>query len=311
MVRKYVPEKKNRAFSITYWLGVLVIIVLWVWAFKLYFDRYEYLHPDITWATPGIDTQLVRVRGFLLWKENVIRAPVSGVCVFPLGKGPVRVPRGAVVARVGGREVKAYQQGYFVAGKDGRENGWRYSTLWHAKRSEFTKESKLRYFGDGAQVARGQMIGKIAEQPQELRFVGYLPSRGDIAKQLKSEKLRVRMDAEDTISDAEVRVTRKDGKLTKFALAMPWFPPEMLMSRSYELIVDAGQTRGAMIPQSALLEKGGKKGVYMIRGARVVFAPVSGKTLNGGMFLVTKGISVGDAVVEDAASAREGRIQLW
>ena len=92
---------------------------------------------------------------------------------------------------------------------------------------------------------------------------------------------------------------------------MPWFPPEMLMSRSYELIVDAGQTRGAMIPQSALLEKGGKKGVYMIRGARVVFAPVSGKTLNGGMFLVTKGISVGDAVVEDAASAREGRIQLW
>ena len=279
MVRKYVPEKKNRAFSITYWLGVLVIIVLWVWAFKLYFDRYEYLHPDITWATPGIDTQLVRVRGFLLWKENVIRAPASGVCVYPLGKGPVRVPRGAVVARVGGREVKAYQQGYFVAGKDGRENGWRYSTLWHAKRSEFTKESKLRYFGDGAQVARGQMIGK--------------------------------MDAEDTISDAEVRVTRKDGKLTKFALAMPWFPPEMLMSRSYELIVDAGQTRGAMIPQSALLEKGGKKGVYMIRGARVVFAPVSGKTLNGGMFLVTKGISVGDAVVEDAASAREGRIQLW
>ena len=103
MVRKYVPEKKNRAFSITYWLGVLVIIVLWVWAFKLYFDRYEYLHPGITWATPGIDTQLVRVRGFLLWKENVIRAPVSGVCVYPLGKGPVRVPRGAVVAREAAR----------------------------------------------------------------------------------------------------------------------------------------------------------------------------------------------------------------
>ena len=85
MVRKYVPEKKNRAFSITYWLGVLVIIVLWVWAFKLYFDRYEYLHPDITWATPGIDTQLVRVRGFLLWKENVIRAPARGRCACRAG----------------------------------------------------------------------------------------------------------------------------------------------------------------------------------------------------------------------------------
>lgn len=311
MVRKYVPEKKSRAFSVTYWLGVLVIAALWVWAFKLYFDRYEYLHPDITWAAPGIDTQLVRVRGFLLWKENIVRAPAPGICVYPLGKGPVRVPRGAVVARVGGRDVKAYQQGYFVAGKDGREQGWRYSTLWHAKRSEFETESKLRYFGDGAQVSQGQMIGKIAEQPQELRFIGHLPLTGDIAEQLKKEKLRVRMDADDTISDAAVRVTRADGKLTKFALAMPWFPPEMLMSRSYELIVDAGQTRGALIPQSTLIEKNGKRGVYMIHGARVIFVPVSGKTLDSGMFLVTKGISVGDAVVVDAASAREGRIQLW
>ena len=66
-----------------------------------------------------------------------------------------------------------------------------------------------------------------------------------------------------------------------------------------------------MIPQSALLEKGGKKGVYMIRGRARRLRARLGKTLNGGMFLVTKGISVGDAVVEDAASAREGRIQLW
>lgn len=311
MVRKYVPEKKNRAFSITYWIGVLVIVVLWIWAFKLYFDRYEYLHPEITWATPGIEAQLVKVRGFLLWKENMIRAPASGLCVYPLGKGPVRVPRGAVVARVGGRDVRAYKQGYFVAGRDGREDGWRYSALWHAKRSEFTQEAKLKYFGDGAQVSRGQVIGKIAEQPQELRFIGYLPDGGDIAKQLKSGKLRVRMDADDTVSEAAVRVTRREGRFTKLALAMPWFPPEMLLSRGYELIVDAGQTRGALIPATALLEKGGEKGVYMIRGARVVFVPVRGKTTGGGMFLVTKGISVGDAVVEDAASAREGRIQLW
>ncbi len=311
MVRKYVPEKKSRAFSVTYWIGVLVIVAMWIWAFKLYFDRYDYLHPDITWATPGIDTQLVKVQGFLLWKEDVMRAPVSGVCVYPHGKGPVRVTRGAVVARVGGRDVKARQQGYFVAGRDGRENDWRYSVLWHAKRSEFGKESKLQYFGDNVSVERGQIVGKIAEQPQELRFIGYLPDVGDAAKQLSGKKLRVRMDAEDAVSAADVRVTHRDGQLTKFVLSVPWFPPEMLMSRNYELIVDAGQTRGAVVPAGALLEKGGRKGVYTIRGARVVFVPVSGKTTDGGAFLVTKGLSVGDAVVEDASSAREGRIQLW
>lgn len=311
MVRKYVPEKKSRARSVTYWLGVLVIAALWVWAFKLYFDRYEYLHPDITWATPGIDTQLVRVGGLLLWKENIIRAPAAGTCVYPLGRGPVRVPRGAVIARVGGRDVKAYQQGYFVAGRDGREQGWRYAELWHAGQAEFAKEAKLRYFADNAQVKNGQMIGKLVEQPQELRFVGYIPSRGDVDKQLARERLSVRMDADDTPSYAEVRVTRKEGGVTKFAAAMPWFQPGMLLSRNYELIVDAGQTRGAAVPQSALLEKNGEQGVYMIRGARVVFVPVSGKPTDGGMFLVTKGISVGDAVVENAAAAREGRIQLW
>ena len=49
----------------------------------------------------------------------------------------------------------------------------------------------------------------------------------------------------------------------------------------------------------------------MVRGARVVFIPVEGRKLANDKFLVTKGITVGDAVVEDAATAREGRIQLW
>lgn len=311
MVRRYVPEKKSRAFSVTYWLGVLIIAAVWVWAFKLYFDRYEYLHPDITWATPGIDTQLIKTSGLLLWKEDIIRAPVSGACRYPMGKGPVRVPRGAVVARVGGREVKATRQGYFVAGKDGRELNWRYSALWRAGRGEFSKRSEIRYFGDGAQVARGQMIGKVAEQPQELRFIGYVPARGDVAEQLKKERLRVRMDGDDTPSVAEVRVTREEDGFTKLALVMPWFPPEMMKTRNYELIVDAGQTRGAIVPRSAIVEKEGRKGVYMIHGARVVFAPVEGQPFADEKFLVTEGLSVGDAVAEDASSAREGRIQLW
>ena len=62
MVRHYTPEGKKRTFRITYWLGVAIIAVLWIWAFKSYFDRYEYLHPEITWAVPGIDTQVIEVK---------------------------------------------------------------------------------------------------------------------------------------------------------------------------------------------------------------------------------------------------------
>src|SRR5690606_22830882 len=110
------------------------VIAVWIWAFKLYFDRYEYLHPEITWAIPGIDVELVKISGVLLWKEVPLPASAEGVVTYPQGTGPVRVSRGSVVARItsGNKasDVKAYQQGYFVAALDGKENSWRYSEIW-------------------------------------------------------------------------------------------------------------------------------------------------------------------------------------
>jgi len=65
------------------------------------------------------------------------------------------------------------------------------------------------------------------------------------------------------------------------------------------------------VPNSAILRKDDRSGVYLVRGTRVVFVPVEGKPADNGKFIITKGISVGDAIVEDASTAREGRIQLW
>lgn len=311
MVRRYTPEVKNRVFRISYWIGVLVIIIVWIWAFREYFARYEYLHPEITWAIPGIDNQLIKVKGILLWKENVITAPASGMVTYPLGKGPVRVARGAVIARVGSQAVKAYQQGYFVAGKDGQESQWRYSILWPADAKKWPAKTELRYFQDNNQMGRGQIIGKLIELPQELRFIGYMPKKGNIEKQVAGKKLQVRFDDEDTPSRAEIRVTQDLDDRIKLYLTMSWFPPGLVTSRNYELIIDAGQTEGALVPRSAILDKNGIQGIYLVRGARVIFVPVEGRNMPNNKFLVTRGISIGDAIVETASSTREGRIQLW
>ena len=311
MVRRYKPEEKKRSFRITYWLGVAAIAALWAWGFKSYFNRYEYLHPGITWAVPGIEINVVKVKGLLLWKETLLKAPASGQLSFPLGKGPVRVARGAVVARVGGREVKAFQQGYFVAGVDGQESRWRYSELWQEGAEFFQKPAKLRFIADGAPASRGGTIGKIIEQPQDLRFLGYMKLKGDAEEQIRRKKFRVRMDVDDTVSRADIRVTQKSGELTKIYVTMPWFPPDLVLSRNYTLTIDAGLTKGALVPESAILEKNGSRGLYLVRGARVIFTPVEGVMIENNKFLVTNGISVGDAIVENAAEAREGRIQLW
>ena len=311
MVRRYKPEEKKRSFRITYWLGVAAIAALWAWGFKSYFNRYEYLHPGITWAVPGIEIGVIKVKGLLLWKETVLKSPASGAVLYPLGRGPVRVARGAVVARVGGLEVKAFQQGYFVAGFDGKEGAWRYSELWEKNADFFRKKVDLRLVEENALVVRGVEIGKIIEQPQDLRFLGYMKPKGDAEEQIRRKKFRVRMDVDDTVSRADIRVTQKSGELTKIYVTMPWFPPDLVLSRNYTLTIDAGLTKGALVPESAILEKNGSRGLYLVRGARVIFTPVEGIMIENNRFLVTKGVSIGDAIVENAAEAREGRIQLW
>jgi hypothetical protein len=130
-------------------------------------------------------------------------------------------------------------------------------------------------------------------------------------EQIKSNKLRVKMDGVDTVSVAEIRVSTKAGNRTKLYLTLPWFQPEAVLSRKYTLTVEAGRTEGAIVPQTSVLKRDGEQGVYMVRGSRVVFVPVKGKSVDNNMFIVTEGVSVGDAVVENASAAREGRIRLW
>lgn len=313
MVRRFEPDGTRRSGPI-YWLMVLFVLAAWIWAFKLYFDRYEYLHPEITWAVPGIDVETVRMDGVLLWKEVPIRAPTEGIVSYPQGTGPLRVSRGAVIAKVtsGGRvsQIKAYQQGYFIAGIDGMEDTWRYSALWPGFRP-LPEPGQLTRIRDGMLVGKSQTVGKMIEQPQELRFIAYSNLSGNMVEQIKNKKLRVKMDGVDTVSAADVRVSTREGRKVKLYLTLPWFQPEAVLSRKYTLIVEAGRTEGALVPISSVTEKEGITGVFTVRGSRVVFVPVTGKKAENNTFIVTKGISVGDAVVESASSAREGRIQLW
>ena len=313
MVRRFEQEEPKR-FSPMYWLMVFFVVVLWIWAFKLYFDRYEYLHPEITWAVPGIDVELVKISGVLLWKEVLIPASAEGIVTYPQGTGPVRVSRGAVVAKItsGNRisEVKAYQQGYFVAGLDGMEQTWRYSEIWPGFQP-LPEPGTLNRLKDGLLLGKGQPVGKLIEQPQELRFIGYSRILGNMADQIKNKKLKVKMDGVDTASAAEIRVNTKAENKIKLYLTLPWFQPESVLSRKYTLIVEAGRTEGALVPLSSLTEQDGKRGIFMVRGSRVVFVAGKGKGVDNNMFIITEGVSVGDAVVEDASTAREGRIQLW
>lgn len=297
-----------------YWFAILLIVFVWIYAFRAYFRHYDSVHPDIAWAEAWVQTDIVNVEGILLWNEDLILSPRDGTVKFPMGRGPLRVPRGAVVAKVtdggGTYDIKTRDEGYFVAGLDGSEGGWKYSALWPGMK-ELPVVSPLKMTEESAKVKKNSPVGKLIPQPQDLRFIGYVDMTEGMTKSLASNNLPVKMDTLDTSSKAYVRVYETAAGKAKVYLNVPWFPPEAIMSRRYKLIVEEGETSGIAIPETAVDTKNGKTGAYVVKGTEASFVEIKGRVIGGGRFLATEGLALGDAVIVDAGGAREGRVRLW
>ena len=315
MVRKYDIDEVDRRTSFTYWLAVVLIVTAWIFAFKCYFSSYENKHPDITWAAPGTNRQIATVKGFYLWEEEVIKTPCAGKVYYPHGEGPVRVSKGQGVAKIvsesGEKILYASRPGYFIAGTDGKEGNWRYSLLWPDITDRLPETDDLTMHRNGDEAAANAVIGKLIPQPQNLRFVGLADKDSVTAVQLRDKKLRLMMDAEDTSSPADVNISVENGDKIKFLLVMPWFNMNVVKSRSGKINIESGSEDGAFVPSSAVTERHGKKGVFLVRGTRVVFKKIKGVEMPGGKYLITEGLNVGDAVVTDAKNTKEGRVQIW
>ena len=176
---------------------------------------------------------------------------------------------------------------------------------------ELPDPAPLKMIGDEADVRKGEKIGKLVRQPQELRMIGYVDLTEEMKTCLNANRVMVKMDEMDTSSRALVRVFETYGHKAKVYLNIPWFPPQMLMSRKYSLLAVTGETSGVTVPESAIGVKDGEQGAYVLRGSDSSFVEVKGRPIDGSRFLVTEGLKLGDAVIVDAYGAREGRVQIW
>ena len=307
-------KRKGTAYRIFYGLILLLIVGVWMYAFRAYFSHYDSLHPEIAWAVPWAQVGVVQMDGILLWDEVVLTAPRDGTVRYPLGRGPVRVPQGAVVARVlsgnAASEIRSTSDGYFVAGTDGSEENWRYAMLWQGA-GDLPNPAPLRMINDEARVRNGDKIGKLVPQPQELRMISYVYMTEEMKACLEANRVMVKMDTTDTSSRAFVRVFETYGYRAKVYLNVPWFPPQIIMSRKYSMLAETGETSGVVVPESAIGMKDDLTGVYVLRGSESAFVEVKGRPIDGSRFLVTDGLTLGDAVIVNADGAREGRVQVW
>ena len=308
---------KSTAYKIFYGFFAILIAAAWIYAFRLYFGHYDSIHPRITWAAPGVQTDILPVDGLLLWDESVLPSPRDGAVKYPLGTGPIRVPKGAAVARVtsgsSASDVKSPEEGYFVAGLDGSEGNWKYSAIWNEIEKFDPKAVKM--LKDGDKVKKGAPIGKIVRQPQQLRLVANVILTEGMKKELSSKTLKIKMDPLDPPSQAEVDVydPEKSGASARVLLKVPWFPTQVLTSRKYRLLVQTDEISGLSIPESAVTVKEEKQGVYVLKGAESVFTKIiEGRVIDASKFLVISAdLKLGDAVIAEGEGAREGRVRLW
>ncbi len=123
--------------------------------------------------------------------------------------------------------------------------------------------------------------------------------------------VRVKTEPHGWTARAGVRAYRFLGSKVKLYVTLPFFTVENALSRVIDLFLETGERRGVVVPESSVMHRSGKLGVWQVEGNNVGFKEIEGRPVEGRLFFVTKGLQSGNIVVLDAQRAREGKIRLW
>jgi hypothetical protein len=283
-------------------MGVVKGYLLWL-------DNYFGSHPEVVYAAAAGYMEDLPLEGALIWDEEVVAAPVDGTLTYP-SSTPRRVMKGETVAVVDGTAVRARTAGYFIPALDGQEGNWVYSRLWPGI-LDFPRSVAAAPLGNGARLRRGDPLGKLVPQPQDLRCIAYLDKTAALERDISRGFVDIRMESDGKIRQAAVRAYLDAGRKFKVYLTLPFFPPSALLSRGFSCSVLTGEQRGVSVPESAVLLRGGRLGVLMVRGGITEFVEMEGFPADEGSFFITKSIDAGSVVVLHADKVKEGVIRLW
>ncbi len=298
---------------ILYFGTILAVATGTIWLYHLWWEHNALETPDVVTAAPFAYTERIPVRGVLVWEEALLTSRWDGSVVFP-EPGARRVARGETVAVVnsssGRMAVRSDAVGYFLPALDGAEGEWRYSSLWPGM-APLPPSPPLAHIPPGASVRRGEALGNLLPQPQELRCVLYADLTPSLERDIRAGFVRVKTGERSWPVRASVRASRFLGAKVKLYLTLPFFPVETALSREIRLLLEAGERIGVAVPESSVFYREGKLGVLQVEGNMVKFKEIQGLPVEGGRFFVQSGLQPGNIVVLDADGAKEGKIRLW
>jgi len=294
--------KKLLYYAITSILGVGVVAIYLLWL-----DTYNMEHPDVTEATAMVYIEELPLNGVLVWDEQILRSPLGGVVTYPSPQ-PRRVAKGGTVAVVDGTAVKADAAGYFLPALDGQEEEWVYARLWPGA-PEYPYFHPAEPLEDGATIRKGDALGKLIPQPQDLRCIAYLDRTPSLERDIGRGFVNIRMGPQSKTQRAVVRTKEPMGQKIKVYLTLPFFPPHLLLSRAFFCSAVAEDMQGVAIPDTAVILREGKQEVLLVKGNLTEFTEVDGFPVDKDNFFITKGLIPGSIVVLYASSVKAGVIR--
>jgi len=294
---------------LTYYAVVLLLAIVVLKTYLLWLDNYNTLRPEVVAAAPMGYMEELPLEGVLIWDEQLVTATKDGVLTYPSSL-PRRVIKGEAVAALDGVAVRVDTAGYFMPALDGEEEKWVYSRLWPGI-STFPALGPLNILDNGSRLRKGDPIGKLAPQPQDLRCIAYLDKTVSLMQNVKSGFIDIKMKPDDKTQRATVRVYWETGRKIKVYLTLPFFPASAILSRGFACSVITGNLQGVSVPDSAVIQRSGKTGVLMVLGSVTEFMEVEGFPIEGNNFFISKGVMPGNLVVLHADKIKEGVIRLW
>ena len=101
------------------------------------------------------------------------------------------------------------------------------------------------------------------------------------------------------------------GQRVKAYLRLPFFPPSVLKSRAFSARLVAGERKGVMVPDSAVITKDGRNFVFLLQGAQILSRDVDGFPADNRNFFIVKGVAPGNSLILNANDVREGTMRIW
>lgn len=312
MSRRY----RGLPLRLAYYALIVFIFMMGYRIYRLWYENYRLSHPQLIEAMTTNYSEEQPLDGILLWDEQLIYAPKDGILTYPTPL-PHYVSKGEILAALDGTAVYAPYPAYFYPGLDGQEGSWVYPKLWpdFAPFPEFQNASLIE---NGTQLHRGEPIGKLLPQPQVLRCIAYLDRTPSLERALSRKEnatIRIRTEEEGKDRKAEVVAVKSSGPKLKVYLRLPFFPPNVIRSRAFTASVVTDIQQGVMVPDTAVITRGGKNMVFVVNGNSPELHAVDGFPADEENFFIEKGVEPGNKLILNADSINfnfgDDNIRIW